>query len=233
MRHKLLAFFASIVWLVAIASATTSQKPGTSTPVPLEVHLELTDSLGTTCAICPDGLGPYVDGQNGVSANFSKYGGLIVDFTSSTMALRTLNFNYNPAGSNSPPPAIPVMAPKTYTALPSTTNAPNLQDMTLGMSQCLGMTWNHTNGGNTTRTHGFRFSGGDLTTTAYALFTCTAADGSGRCTIWEAEPKASACNPPATVSKARVKDNLTVRGKTVTTDYGLFDMPFKLTLIRK
>ena len=232
MRHKLLAIFASIILLVAIVAATPSQKPGTSSVVPLEVHIEFTDSLGTPCAICPDGLGPYIDGQNGVSASFSQYGGLVVDFQSSTVALRTVSFTYNPAGTNSPPPQIPIVAPKTYTykAFDPYTN---LQDMPFGMSQCLGMTWNYTNGGSTTRTHGFRFNRGDLTQTAYAIFTCTAADGTGRCTTWEAEPKASACNPPANVSIARVRDSVTAHGKTTDTDYGLFRMPFKLTLIRK
>ena len=215
----------------SFVTAASGQKPGTSTPVSLEVHIESTDSLFTPCAICSDGLGPYVDGQSGVTARFGKYGDLVVDFQSSA-AIRTVNFTYNPAGNNSAPLAIPVVAPKTYT-FKAFEPYVNLQDMPLGMSQCVGMTWNYTNGSNITRTHGFRFNRGDLTQTAYAVFTCTSADGTGSCTTWEAEPRGSACNPPANVSIARVRDSQTVHGKTTDTDYGLFSMSYKLTLIRR
>ena len=230
MKRNLLAFLATIIVAFLVVSPMAAQKPGTSPVIPLKVQIESLDSLGTACAICPDGLGQYVDGQDGVTASFSKYGGLIVDFGTAP-ALRSVSFIYNPAEGAPPPMSLNGLT--TYTGLPSTNNAPNLQDMTYGLSQCLGMTWNHNNGGNTARTHGFRFSGGVLTTTAYVMFTCTAADNTGRCTTWEAEPKASVCNPAENVSKARVKDTSTSRGKTTVIDYGLFDMPFKLTLMRK
>ena len=229
-RYSMLALSLTLFGC-SFVTAASSQKPGTSPPVSLEVQIEATDSLFTPCAICSDGLGPYVDGQDGVSAKFGKYGDLVVDFQSGA-PVRTVSFTYYPAGANSSPPAIPVVAPKTYTFRVFNPYV-NLQDMSLGMSQCVGMTWNYTNGGSTTRTHGFRFNRGDLTQTAYALFTCTDADASGRCTTWEAEPKQTACNPAANASIARVRDSQTVHGKTTDTDYGLFQMPFKLTLTRQ
>jgi hypothetical protein len=229
-KYSLLAL-SLLLFGCSFVTAASSQKPGTSLPVSLEVHIESTDSLLAPCAICSDSFGPYIDGQSGVSAKFGKYGDLVINFQNSG-AIRTVNFTYNPAGTNLPPPAIPVIAPKTYTYKAFDPYV-NLQDMTLGMSQCVGMTWNYTDGGSTTRTHGFRFNQGNLTQTGYAVFTCTAADVDGRCTTWEAEPKESACNPPANVSIARVRDSVAVHGKTTNTDYGLFHMPYKMTLIRR
>jgi len=208
-----------------LATAGYGQKPGASQAVALRVAIEPV----IACGICSDGLGEYVDGVDGVTANFSKYGFLSVVFS----AVRTVNFDYSYPGNPPPPPVLPVVAPKitTYKAFDPFTNP---QDMSYGMTQCLPLGWSY-NYGNTARNLGFRF-GPNVGGSSYAIITCTAAanpDNTGQCIQWSIEPTADGtCNTLA--SLAGVTDTVTGRANKLTYyDRGLYTMPFKLTLTRK
>lgn len=230
MKGKLfVSFAASVVLLAAVASLTHGQKPGTSPAVALRITIEPTDSTATACKICGDGLGEYVDGVDGVSASFTKYGWLSIAFQDRT-AIRTVSFDYSFPGNPPPPPVLPVVSPKITSSIPST----NLQDMPYGMTQCIGLGWSHTDGSNITRNHGFQF-GPHVNGSSYAIVTCTAAtnpDNTGPCMQWTVEPKVDGvCNAMPAV--AGINDRIVVRGKAADYDRGRFSMPFKLTLTRK
>src|SRR5262245_23797004 len=214
-------------------AVTAKGNSNTSAVVALRVTVEPADSTATPCRICSDGLGEYVDGVDGVSANFTKYGWLSVVFQD-TAALRTVNFDYSFPGNPSPPPVLPVTAPKitTYKAFDPFTR---LQDMSYGMTQCIPFGWAYNDGGNIGRNQGFQF-GPNVSGSSYAIITCTAAanpDNSGQCIQWSVEPRVDGtCN--ASASLAGVTDTVTGRGNKLTYyDRGLYKMPFKLTLLRK
>jgi len=230
MRAKYLMLFAAPTLLLSmIGSLSFGQKPGTSNVVPLRVAVESADSTSTACRICADGLGEYIDGVDGVSASFTKSGWLSVAFQDRS-TIRTVNFDYSFPGNPPPPPALPVVSPKIISSIP----AINLQDMSFGMTQCIGLGWGHTDGGNITRNHGFEF-GPHVTGSSYAIISCTAAanpDGSGQCVQWTVEPKVDGnCN--ATASVSGINDRIVSRGKSTDNDRGRYSMPFKLTLKKK
>jgi hypothetical protein len=225
MKKSSLLDLSLLLFACFLATAAYRDKPGSSQGVVLRVTFEPV----TACGICSDGLGEYVDGVDGVSANFSKYGFLYVDFS----AARPVTFDYSYPGNPPPPPALPVVTPKitTYKAFDPFTNP---QDMSFGMTQCLPLGWSYNNG-NTARNLGFEF-GPHVGGSSYAIITCTAAanpDNTGQCIQWSLEPKADGtCNPLA--SLAGVTDTVTGKGNKLTYyDRGLYTMPFKLTLRRK
>ncbi|HJX92217.1 MAG TPA: hypothetical protein VJ372_17070 [Pyrinomonadaceae bacterium] len=230
MRTKYLILFAAPILLLSmIGSLTLGQKPGTSNVVPLRVTIEPTDSSSTACKICSDGLGEYIDGVDGVSASFTKSGWLSVAFQDRA-TIRTVNFDYSLPSNPPPPPALPVVKPTITSSIPTS----SLQDMSYGMTQCIGLGWSHTDGSNITRNHGFQF-GPHVSGSSYAIIACTAAanpDNSGQCVQWTVEPKFDGtCN--ATPSVAGINDRIVVRGKASDNDRGRYSMPFKLTLTKK
>ena len=230
MRAKYLILLAAPILLSMIGSLTLGQKPGTSNGVPLRVTIEKFDSSSTACKICSDGLGEYIDGVDGVSASFTKYGWLSIAFQDRA-TIRTVNFDYSFLGNPDPPPALPVVAPKITSSIP----ANNLQDMSFGMSQCIGLGWSHTDGSNITRNHGFQF-GPHIGGSSYAIIKCTATanpDNSGQCVQWTVEPKVDGTCNPTTPSVAGINDRIVVKGKSTDYDRGQYTMPFKLTLVRK
>ena len=76
-------------------------KPGTVTPVPLEVVFD--DSPGRR--ITSDGQGPYSDGVDGVAAQIDQYGNVILNFQTTQSAMRKVHFDYSdPLGATGAPP---------------------------------------------------------------------------------------------------------------------------------
>ena len=242
MKKCYLLALSLLLFVCLFVTGASGQKPGTSAAVALRVTIEPTDSTATACKICGDGLGTntavyqnpneYVDGVDGVSASFTKYGWLSVAFQDRA-TIRTVNFDYSFPGNPPPPPVLPVVSPKitTYKSFDPYTN---LQDMPYGMTQCIGLGWSHTDGSNITRNHGFQF-GPHVSGSSYAIISCTAAanaDNTGQCVQWSVEPKVDgACNAVPWI--AGINDRITVRGKTTDYDRGLYRVPFKLTIKRK
>ena len=157
-------------------TAKVNANAGTSALVPLRVTVEPMDSTSTNCRICGDGLGintaiyqnpnEYVDGIDGVSASFTKYGWLSISFQERA-SLRTVNFDYSSAGNPSALPVLPVYSPKVTSGVD-----PNLilQDMSFGATNCIRLGWSYTDGSNITRNHGFQF--GHVTGSSYAIINC-------------------------------------------------------------
>lgn len=228
MRKRFLTLVClSLLVVLTMLSVAHGQKPGTAPPVPLRVTVEVSDSNANACRICPDGLGEYVDAVDGVRAGFSKNGYLGVFFSSS----RTVTFDYSFPGNPPPPPTIlPMVDPQVYSGVDPDKI---LQNMTFGMTECIGLTWNYSDGGNTTRSHGFQF-GPHVAGSSYGIITCTQGsnpDNTGQCVKWVVEPKVDDCNSDASI--AGINDRVRAKGKTTDNDRGLYRMPFKLTLVRK
>jgi hypothetical protein len=211
----------TIVGLVAVsASPFAASKPGTYSPVPLSVTIEgvQSDLLSPTRVTGDDS--PYVNGQGGTTANLDKYGNLIVSFG------RPVCFDYGGVG----------YAPSgcynnSYiSTVPKQSEGGALQNLTEGSSQCIQLNWQFRDGSNVLWRNGFHRDR-DLPSqdgTSYAVVTRTGADE------WEVEPRAFSCllyDNPAGI--ARVFTHEFVRGTTVYTDYGLYSLPFRLTLTRQ
>jgi hypothetical protein len=92
MRNLLLVFVLSTAF--ASVSSGAGQKPGTYTPVPLKVTVQAVDSFGNSCAICSDGMGDYIDGQQGVKATIDQYGDIIIDLQTARTQIRRLVYHY-------------------------------------------------------------------------------------------------------------------------------------------
>lgn len=227
-KFSLLLILSLVLIACFLTTSTPGQKPGTSPPVRLRMTIEASDSSGNACKICADPLGDYVDGVDGVSAAFGKYGFLVV--TMHSPSSRTVTFDYSFPGNPPPPPALPVVDPKitTYKAFDPFTNP---QDMSYGMTQCMPFGWAYNNGAEIGRNIGFQF-GPNVGGSSYAIITCTAADNTGQCIQWNMEPKADGtCNPVASV--AGITDTVSGKGnKSTSFNRGLYTMPFKLTLKR-
>jgi hypothetical protein len=248
MKKVLLTALGLALCLSLAVSNSSAQKPGTSPPVRLKFIVEpIVRQVGpdqVLCKICGDGAGSgaaysdpneYIDGVDGVVASFGKYGGyLTINFQDNGGTARTVSFDYSaptPTATQAVP-LLPIVAPKviSFKAFDPYTN---LQDMTLGQSQWIGVGWSFNSGSSTSRNHGFQY-GQQAGQTAYAVITCVEADGTGNCTTWELEPKEFLPNnPPERQDVAKVRDTTTVRGKSTVTDYGHYYLPFKLTLMRK
>ena len=247
MKKVLLTVLGLTLCLSLAVSNSSAQKPGTSQPAPLKFIVEptvrLVGSDPVSCKICGDGAGigaaysdpnEYIDGVDGVAASFNKYGYLTINFQDDGGSARTVSFDYSAPTPTTiqAVPSMPIVSPKVISFKvfdPYT----NLQDMTLGQSQWIGVGWSFNNGGSASRNHGFQY-GQQAGQTAYAVITCVETDGTGKCTTWELEPKEFLPNNPLERQDvAKVRDTTTVRGKATVTDYGHYYLPFKLTLVRK
>lgn len=134
---------------MGIASLNVSaQRSGTSETVLLRVSFEPAMSDTTACAVCGDGLGEYIDGVDGVSASFSRYGHLGFHFRGGDASPRRVLFNYSDSYPSPNHPAVvppPPSSAHSYGELvtfkvfePYT----NLQDMRVGDApQCLMTGW--------------------------------------------------------------------------------------------
>src|SRR4030095_2708571 len=68
---------------------------GAPQSVSLKVSFEPAMSDATPCAVCGDGTGDYVDGVDGVTAYFSRYGHLQFYFHGGNTSPRRVLINYS------------------------------------------------------------------------------------------------------------------------------------------
>ena len=215
-----LAFASAVIVALAALSIRpfAASKPGTYLPVPLEVTIASDFPLKITG---DDSL--YVNGQGGTTANFDKYGNLIVSFG------RAVFFDYGVSAVDDPPTG---WHNNSYiSTVPKQQGDGALQELEAGLSQCVQLNWQFRDASNVLWRNGFhrnRDLPGSQDGTSYAVVTRTDAD------TWEVEPRTFSCpgyeNP---AGMARVFTHESVRGKTVYTDYGLYSLPFRLTLTRQ
>jgi hypothetical protein len=215
MRNLLLA----CVSLIAFASVSSGagQKAGRYTPVPLIVTVhDAIDSENNQCAICSDGLGDYIDGQEGVKATIDQYGDIIIDFQTTATEIRGLQYHY-PATTAVPPAA----GTHDYISTLPLGNGP-LQLMPIGGAILVASCPLYTDpSGQPQYRHGFyRDCGSGLGPEGSKLVvTRTAIDE------WVVEPEPGAW--------ARVF-SATTKGRTQVFVYGdLMSLPFKMTLRAK
>ena len=231
----------------------TSQKPGSSTAVSLRVTVENYNSSGSLCQILPDSGGEYIDGAQGITALFDKYGNFYFKFQHGSTT-RSVQFNYtSPFLLPSPlPPGSPPFGANTGDFITFKASDPyiNLQDMQVGNDncQCLGTGWtlDTFENSNVTWNNQFHRTGSAFhdNRTSYAVVTCMEAET--KCTRWEIEPKKTyldAFGQPVTIacnnttgqveSVAAVVKVQAARNKQTSTNYGLYELPFKLTLRKK
>ena len=254
MKHTL-ALMLSIALALALALASLAQKPSTSSLVSLKVTIETANSSGIGCAVCSDNGTEYIDGQQGIAALFDKYGNFYFRFNKGTTA-RSILVNYAspyllPVPS---PPDTPPFGNHTGEFITFKAGDPyvNLQDMQAGNDhcQCVGTGWTLDTfaANNITWNNNFHRTGSAFhdDRTSYAVVTCVEADGTGKCLRWEVEPKKTYLNAlgqPVTIacnnntgqveSVASVVKVETAKNKQTSTNYGLYYLPFKLTLRKK
>jgi hypothetical protein len=228
MRTKLTWLFAVAVGLAGLATvvgAGGKPKPSGAVPVPLEVTIdpigECDQQAGGT-AICPDpgdSGSPYVNGQEGVSAQIDQYGSLIIDFGTRNVLFKSVLLG-QAAG----------LRADSYLA---TRGQTRLQELEVDGSTCHQMNWviydGTFNGGGTEYRLLFQRSGysGEIGTaveqTAWALVTRTAANE------WTVEPRA--CGGMSVDDNAVIV-SLPMKGKGGYTYVGESPeaLPFRLTL---
>ena len=218
--RKLAFASAVIVGLAALSIRPfAASKPVTYSPVPLKVTID--SSLQITAE---DGS-PYENGQGGTTANFDKYGNLIVSFG------RPVCFDYGVYGVEDPPTGC--YNNSYISTVPKQQGDGALQELGLGLSQCVQLNWQFRDASNVLWRNGFhrnRDLPGSQAGTSYAVVTRTDAD------TWEVEPRADNLSCPGydnPAGMARVFTQESVRGKWVYTDYGLHSLSFRLTLTRQ
>jgi hypothetical protein len=224
--RKLAFASAVIVGLAALSMRPfAASKPVTYSPVPLKVTIE------SGLQITAEDYSPYENGQGGTTANFDKYGNLIVSFG------RPVCFDYGVYGVDDPPTGC--YNNSYISTVPKQQGDGALQELDWGESggesQCVQLNWQFRDASNVLWRNGFHRNRDLLGTqdgTSYAVVTRTDAN------TWEVEPRAFSCpgydntyENPAGV--AGVFTHESVRGKTVYTDYGLYSLPFRLTLTRQ
>jgi hypothetical protein len=230
-----------------------ADKPGSSASVALRVTLESYNSNGTLCQILPDSGGEYIDGVQGIVALFDKYGNFYYKFHKGSTS-RSVQINYSsPFLLPSPtPPDSPPFGAHTgeFVTFKSADPYVNLQDMQVGNDkcQCLGTGWtlDTYENSNITWNNQFHRTGSAFhdNRTSYAVVTCVEADS--KCTKWEIEPKKTyldgmgqpvtiACNNTTgqVESVAAVVKVEAAKNKQTSINYGLYQLPFKLTLRKK
>ena len=216
------------VCVLALGALTMAgAKPGTVTPVPLDVVFD--DSPGRR--ITSDGQGPYSDGVDGVAAQIDQYGNVILNFQTTQSAIRKVHFDYSDSlgGTGGPPVDVNnvIAPPNSYFATLHPTGQ-KLQGMAVGSSLCLeaGFSFTLDDAPRTQYRNSFHRDLGrpiDFTNTSYMVATRTA-------TTWELEPKAAGCQSVPDVIKLIATPT---RGKFTFTDHGLYLMPMKMTLTAK
>ncbi|HEX4947508.1 MAG TPA: hypothetical protein VFZ34_12635 [Blastocatellia bacterium] len=233
-----------------VAIAALAQKPKTYPTVPLIVSFR--DAGSTDCntiedprcadRIRSDGLGAYTHGVQGVSATIDQYGYLNLNFQTSDSPLRQVYFDYSvrfPSASNPEPPLTPPapgLQPKAQlTTLPlGEGNYTPIQNMALGSSQCVktGIAFTWADKKKTQWRSNFRRSDtftAQTAQTSYGVVTCEGVDSTGKCISWTLEPKSN-CSGYDSIGELLHTPTV---GPFNFTDYGLYYLPFKLTLTKK
>jgi len=184
--------------------------------VPLQVDIEPVDAGNTACGICSDVGDPYVNGQEGIRAQFDQYGNLTVDF-----GARSVDFSFGNPDLASGLHADSYLATRFSGGF--------LQDLGDGASACAEMNWIFRDGAVEYRLLFHRTgypSPIDVAATAYAFVTRIDAD------TWTVEPRGAADCGVGDDRLAGVV-SLPTKGRVVYTDHGDESMPFRLTLTRQ
>jgi hypothetical protein len=238
--------------LTLALQATIGQQSTTYNPLSLNVQVMSSDSYGNSAGILPDNIGStYVDGVQGVCANFDKYGNLIVNFAcTQTSATRNLWFIMtNPHAATSCSTSVSASPPNPQTTgisytnylstVPATDLGPNthvaLQNLQPGTSECiqLGTLYTFKNKqGTSYRLAYHRISNNtgfwEIPNTPYAVVT-RSGDGS----YWNVEPDyLSSCNAGKYVNVPDVITTPTV-GPFNFEDCGTYTVPFRFILTPK
>lgn len=216
MRNLFLVCVLSVAF--ASVSSSAGQKPGTYTPVPLIVTVHPVDTANNSCAICEDGLGPYIDGQQGVKATIDQYGNIIIDFQTTRTNMRWLTYHY-PVTTSVPPGD--GSRQRHYLSTIGLGNGP-LQNIPIGNSILVASCPLYDDpSGQLQYRHGFyRDCGSGLGSEGSKLVVTRTADNE-----WEVEPETGAW--------ARVY-SATTKGRAQVVVYGdLMSLPFRMTLTAK
>ena len=227
-----------VAWLAFVAAIpVAAQKTPTAPEVPLAVTVS--DRTSTEdYRIESDGLGAYVDAQNGVSARLDQYGNLIVNFQSGRRGTRRVSFDYSCAYANGPDCGVAPIDPpsglqdRSYISTlcpddPALT-CTKIQQMTEQTSQCVQLNWQFVDAQGRQWRNGFQRTR-DLPVqegTAYALVSRTGAD------TWTVEPSAAACQGQNPANVARTFQVETLKSKWIYSHGEPYWLPFKLTLER-
>ena len=240
-RNQVLTVVFALFLVTAMSLSAPVGKASAPQPVPLRVTFEPAMSDATPCAVCGDGLGDYVDGVDGVIAGFSRYGYFAFYFRGGDASGRSVLFDYSEFYPSANHPAVvppPPSGPHTYgefVTFNAFTPYTYVQDMRVGdPPQCLLTGWNLDQGSpvwlNNYHRNGSPFFD---PLSSYVIATCIE-EASGACTKWELEPAASACNSGTVPTLVNVVKLTKVKpNKQTYEDYGLWKLPFKLTLTRK
>ena len=192
---------------------------GSQTPVALSVTIEDTDSNNNACDICSDG-DPYVNGQEGVSAQLDEWGNLIVAF-----GQRSVDFSFEH-------PDLASASGSHVSSYIATRRSGPLQSLAEGTSVCAEMNWVFRDAANEYKLLFQRDGGGplaDVDASAWAVVTRVDED------TWSLEPRACDAPPDGRFAGADYEAalmSLPNRGKADVTAYGIEAMPFRLTLSR-
>ena len=221
MRNLFLACV--LVTAFAPVSSGAGQKSGTYTPVPLIVTVEPSDSADNPCAICADGAGDYVDGQQGVKATIDQWGNIIIDFQTTRSNMRWLTYHY-------PVTTLPGDGSHQHHYLSTLAlgNGP-LQNIQIGNSIVVASCPLYDDpSGQPQYRHGFyRDCGSGLGAEGSKLVVTRKADNK-----WEVEPESVPGPGTELGAWARVY-SATTKGRAQVVDYGLMSLPFKMTLTAK
>jgi hypothetical protein len=220
--------FPVCVLSIAFASASSGagQKPGTYTPVPLIVTVEAADSAGNPCGICADGQGDYIDGQQGVKATIDQYGNIIIDFQTTRTNMRWLTYHYP---VTTPVPPSDGLHQHHYLSTIKLGNGVPLQNIPSGGSIYVASCplfavdqLEYLHGFYRDCTSGFGSEGSTLRVTRSAI----------NSDEWEVEPEPVVGPGSQLGAWARVF-SATTKGRTQIVDYGLMNLPFRMTLTAK
>ena len=247
MKRNFLLMLSLMLCFGFAAARASGQKPSSLPPVPLKVTIQNFDSTGTFCRIRSDCWNapipncPYIDGVDGVSANFDESGNLNISFQDKRHKTRLVYFDYGDPNTGdpsqvfmAPPPGAHV--PPYPTGFQNEANVINhhtdtvpftpLQNMSVGAVQCVGLAVTfQLNGRGWRNNFHYMQNFPNSSITAYGVVTRLDAN------TWEVEPKASACNPGvATVAEL---NDIPLSGPGGLTNNGMYYMPFKLTLVKR
>jgi hypothetical protein len=212
-----------LVVLIALAIAQVPTHVGAEkytkyTVVPLRVTVEpnLSDNV-TPSKITSDGMGDYVDGQDGVEANLDQWGNLIIDFQTKRTPLRWLNYTYTPALGG-------------YGDFRgnylSTIRGGPIQLMTPGESQCVQAAITRSGDSSIQLWHYFGRPVGGYDNSDTSSLSVTRVDGS----TWEIET--STCGTGVFGGVTRVFE-VETKGNNPLNPLGLYGLPFRMTLTAK
>ena len=216
--NKYFSLLATCAIFLVLTSGVAAQKNKGQTPVNLSVTIVDQDGLGNLYAVRSDGLGAYVNGQDGISAQFLSTG--VLDFRSGN---RNVSAFYSaPVDATIYP--LPASDTATGVQILTFVDSTYLQLMPVGSWQCKPLAVNFKID-NYNRTIGYRAGRGTITSTGPTIFAHPDSD------TWTVESDTGGvCSGFDNV--ARVRDAPST-GKPGDIDHGRYTMPMKLVLTRQ